>query len=82
MVDSDIVLLCIWSHVWGIIYTMGPGVVIVQTPQRPFPYDVRKRKVLDKAINKVLGTLSMHTAPPTIRIVCGTCRSDSPVRAS
>jgi hypothetical protein len=31
MVESDIVMLYIWSHVWGIIYAVGPGVTIVQT---------------------------------------------------
>jgi hypothetical protein len=41
MVELDIVLLYIRSHVWRIIYAVGPDVVIVQTPQRPFPYDVR-----------------------------------------
>jgi hypothetical protein len=56
-------------------------VVTVQTPQRSFPYDVRQRKVLDIAIDEVSGALSMHVAPPAIRIVCGTHRSDSPVRA-
>jgi hypothetical protein len=35
MVESDIVLLYIRSHVWGIIYVVGSGVVAVQTPQRP-----------------------------------------------
>jgi hypothetical protein len=39
MVELDIVLLYIWSHVWGIIYVVGPDVVTVQTPRRPFPYD-------------------------------------------
>jgi hypothetical protein len=29
----------------------------------------RQRKVLDLAIDEVLGALSMHAAPPTIRIV-------------
>jgi hypothetical protein len=29
MVESDIVLLYIWSHVWGIIYIEGPSVVTV-----------------------------------------------------
>jgi hypothetical protein len=37
MVESDIVLLYIRSRVWGIIYTVGPSVVIVQTPQGLFP---------------------------------------------
>jgi hypothetical protein len=31
MVESDIVLLNIWSRVWGVIYAVGP-VVTVQTP--------------------------------------------------
>jgi hypothetical protein len=57
-------------------------VVTVQTPQRPFPCDIRQRKVLDIAIDEVLGALSMHMAPPSIRIVCGTHRRDNPVRAS
>jgi hypothetical protein len=39
MVESDIVLLYIWSYVWGIIYAVKPSVVTVQTPQRPFPCD-------------------------------------------
>jgi hypothetical protein len=34
---------------------------------RPFPVTVGK--VLDIAIDEVSGALSMHTAPPTIRIV-------------
>jgi hypothetical protein len=51
-------------------------------PQRPFPCDVQQRNVLNIAIDEVLGALSMHTVPLTIWFVCGTCRSDSPVRAS
>jgi hypothetical protein len=82
MVELDIVLLYVRYHVWGIISTVRPDVATVQTPRRPFPYDVRQRKVLDIAIDKVLGVLSMYTAPPTIRIACGTLRSDSPIRAS
>jgi hypothetical protein len=61
---------------------MGPNVATVQTPRKPFPCDVRQRKVLDIAIDEVLGALSMHTAPPAIQIVYGTHMSDSPVRAS
>jgi hypothetical protein len=82
MIESDNVLLYIWSCVWGIIYAVGPSVGSIQTPRRPFPYDVWQRKVLDIAINEVLGALSMHAAPLTIRIVCGTYRSDSPIWAS
>jgi hypothetical protein len=41
MVESDIVLLYIQSHVWEIIYLVGPSVATVQTPWRPFPCDVR-----------------------------------------
>jgi hypothetical protein len=37
MVESDIVLLYIRSHVWGVIYVVGPGVVAVQTPRGLFP---------------------------------------------
>jgi hypothetical protein len=43
MVELDIVLLYIRSHVWGIIYVVEPSVVTVQTPQRPFPCDDRGR---------------------------------------
>jgi hypothetical protein len=82
MVESDIVLLYIQSRIWGIIYVVGPTVVNVQTPQRPFPSDVRQRKVLDIAINKVSGALSIHATPQTIQIVSGTHRSDNHVRAS
>jgi hypothetical protein len=40
MVASDIALLYIQSRVWRIIYTVGPSVVTIQTPRRPFPcYD-------------------------------------------
>jgi hypothetical protein len=82
MVESDIVLLYIWSYVWGIIYAVGPSVAIVQTLQRPFPCDVRQWKVLDIAINEVSGALSMHAAPPVTRIICGARRSDNLVSAS
>jgi hypothetical protein len=66
----------------GIIYAVGPGVATVRTPRRPFPCDVRQRKVLDIAIDEVSGALSMHIAPPAIHIVCGTRRSDNHVRTS
>jgi hypothetical protein len=66
MVESDIILLYRWSCVGGILYAVGPSVKTVQTPQMPFPYDVRQRKVLDIAIDKVLGALSMHAAPSAI----------------
>jgi hypothetical protein len=56
-------------------------VATVQTPRRPFPYDVWQWKVLDIAIDEVSGALSMHAVPLVIHIVCGTRRSDSPVRA-
>jgi hypothetical protein len=59
-----------------------PDVATVQTPWMPFPCDIRQRKVLDIVINEVSGALSMHMAPPAIRIVCGTRSSDRPVRAS
>jgi hypothetical protein len=80
MVELDIVLLYIWSCVWGIIYVVGPGVVTVQTPRRHFSYDVRQWKVLGIAINEVSGAWSMHAVPLAIRIIYGTHNSDSPVR--
>jgi hypothetical protein len=64
------------------MYTVGPGVATIQTPQRPFPCDVRQRKVLDIAIDEVSDALSMHAAPLAIWIVCGTRKSDNPVRTS
>jgi hypothetical protein len=82
MVESDIVLLYIQSRAWGIIYAMGPSVVTIQIPWRPFPCDLRQRKILDIAIDEVSEALSMHVAPPTIQIVYGTRRSDHSVRAS
>jgi hypothetical protein len=59
-----------WEPVWR----------LYRPPQRPFPCDVRQRKVLDIAIDEVSGALPMHMVPSAIRIVCGTHRSDSPVR--
>jgi hypothetical protein len=38
-------------------------VTTAQTPQRPFPYDVWQRKVLDIAIDEVLGIVYAHGAP-------------------
>jgi hypothetical protein len=37
MVESDIVMLYIRSHVWGMIYVVGPGVVTIQTHGGLFP---------------------------------------------
>jgi hypothetical protein len=82
MVELDIVLLYIWSRVWRIIYAVGPRVATVQTPYRNFSCDIWRWKVLNIAIDEVSGALSMHAAPSAIWIVCGTRRSDSPVRAS
>jgi hypothetical protein len=79
MVESDIILWYIWSHVWEIIYVVGPDVATVQTPRRSFPCDVRQRKVLDIAIDELSRALFMHVVPPAKRIVCGTSMSDSPV---
>jgi hypothetical protein len=81
MVELGIVLLYIQSRVRGVIYAVGPDVVTIQTPRRPFPCDVWQWKVLDIAIVDVSGALSMHAAPPAIWIVCDTHRSDSPIRA-
>jgi hypothetical protein len=80
MVESDIVLLYVRSRVWGIIYAVGSGVVTIQTPWRPFPCDVRQRKVLNIAIDEVSRALSLHAAHLAIQIVCGSRRSDIPIR--
>jgi hypothetical protein len=53
MVESDIVMLPIRFRAWGVIYAVGPSVATVQTPRRPFPYDIRQQKVLDIAIDEV-----------------------------
>jgi hypothetical protein len=82
MAELDMVLLYIWSHALGIIYALGPSVVTVQTPRRPFPCDVWQQKVLDIGIDEVSGALSMHAVRPAIWIICGTHRSDNPIRAS
>jgi hypothetical protein len=37
MVESDIVLLYIWSRVCRIISTVGPSVATIQTPRSLFP---------------------------------------------
>jgi hypothetical protein len=63
MVESDIVLLYIWSHVRRIIYAVGPRVATVQTPYRNFSCDIWRRKVLNIAIDEVSAALSMHAAP-------------------
>jgi hypothetical protein len=82
VVESDILLLYIRSHIWGIMYAVGPCVATIQTPWRTFPYDVRQRKDLDIAIDEVSGALSMHAVSLAIWIVCGTRRSNNLVRAS
>jgi hypothetical protein len=63
MVESDIVLLYIRSRVWGIIYAVGHNVATILTPRRPFPCDVRQWKVLDIAIDEMLGAMSMQQCP-------------------
>jgi hypothetical protein len=35
----------------GVIYGVGLGVATIQTPQRPFPCDIRQWKVLEIAID-------------------------------
>jgi hypothetical protein len=60
-----------WDPVWRLYRTLG-GL---------FHVDIRECKVLDIAIDKVSGALSMHAVPPAIQIVCGTHKSDSPIRA-
>jgi hypothetical protein len=52
------------SRVWRIIYAVGPGVATVETPWRPFPYDVRQQKVLDIAIDEVSGGIVYTNGAP------------------
>jgi hypothetical protein len=47
-----------WDSVWRLY-----------RPLEGLPYDVRRRKVLDIAIDEVLGALSMHVTPSTIQTV-------------
>jgi hypothetical protein len=68
MIESDIVLLYIRCHVWGIIYVVGPSVVTVYTPRRPYPYDVQQWKVLDIAIDEVLGHCLCTRRPWTYKL--------------
>jgi hypothetical protein len=61
MVESDIVLLYIWSHVWGSSLQWDP-VWQLYRPLGGLPYDVRQQKVLDIATDVVSGAWSMHAA--------------------
>jgi hypothetical protein len=65
MVESDIVLLYIQSHVWSSM--QWDPVWWLYRSLRGLPCDVQKWKFLDIAIDKVLGALSMHVVPPAIR---------------
>jgi hypothetical protein len=47
-----------WDLVWRLYRPLGG-----------LPYDVRQRKVIDIAIDEVLGALSMHAVPPVIRTI-------------
>jgi hypothetical protein len=47
-----------WDPVWRLYRPLGG-----------LPSDVPQRKVLDIAIDEVLGALSMHAVPPAIRTV-------------
>jgi hypothetical protein len=59
MLEWDIVLLYIWSRAWG--SSMQWNLVWrLYGPLGGLPYDVQRRKVLDIAIDEVLGALSMH----------------------
>jgi hypothetical protein len=81
MVESDIVLLYIWSRVWGIIYAVGPSLVTVQTPRRPSLRCTVAEGPRHSHRQGVRGIVYAHGAHRHIDY-CGTCRSDSPVRAS
>jgi hypothetical protein len=80
MVESDIVLLYIQSHVLGTIYAVGPSVVTVQTPWRPFPCDTVEGP--RHSYRRGVGGIVYARGAPGHMDCCGTRRSDSPVRAS
>jgi hypothetical protein len=79
MVESDIVLLNIWSRVWGVIYAVGP-VVTVQTPQSHFPLTAGEGP--RHSHRHGVGGIVYARGAPGHMDCCGTCKSDSPVRAS
>jgi hypothetical protein len=68
MVESDIVLLYIWSYVWEIIYAVEPSVATVQTPRRPSLWRMAVEGPRHSHRQGV-GALSMHVAPPAIQTV-------------
>jgi hypothetical protein len=80
MVQSDIVLLYIRSHVSGIIYAVGPSVATVQTPRRPFPVTIAEgpRHSHLRGVRCIV----FARGTPGHTDCCGTHRSDSPDRAS
>jgi hypothetical protein len=59
----------VWSHVRWMIYVVGPGLVIVQTPRRSFPCDGRQRKFLDIAIDEVSGLCLCMRRPRPYRLI-------------
>jgi hypothetical protein len=81
MIESDIVLLYIQSHVWGVIYAVGPGVATVQTPQMPSLWCTAVEGPRHSHWWGVKGIVYACDAPGHTNC-CGTHRSDSPIRAS
>jgi hypothetical protein len=60
-----------WDPMWRLLFSTSEA----------FYLDIRF-KVLDFVSDDVSGALSMLKALPTIQIVCGTRRSDNPIRTS
>jgi hypothetical protein len=79
MVESDIVLLNMQSHVWGIIYAVELSVATVQTPQR-LPCD--DREGTRHSHQQGVGGNVYACGAPGHMDCCGTHGSDSPIRAS
>jgi hypothetical protein len=65
VVELDIVLLYIWS-VSGGSSIQWDSMWRLYRPLGGLPYDIRQQEVLDIAIDKVSGALSMHAVPPAI----------------
>jgi hypothetical protein len=81
MIESDIVLLYIRSHVWGNIYAVEPGVTTVQTPRRPSLWHMAAEGPRHSHRRGVGGIVYARGAPGHTDC-CGTRKSDSPIKTS
>jgi hypothetical protein len=80
MVESDIILLYVWSCIWGIISAMGPSVALYRPHGGLFPV-MAAEGPRHSHRRRVGGIVYAHGAPGHTDC-CGTRKSDSSVRAS